>query len=549
MKTPIDDLLDRLALPSVGLYEKMQLIQALRVSPDYTKAEKRRLYERLENSSEYFAGVCFSHVMQGKDIPEFHKEIYDGLDNTGLTYLGVIVFRQAAKSTIKVIKVCQLACTQKTKYTLLVSETEDQALDDVRTIKDEFESNEMIKMLYFNSKSAAGEIWATGTIVLSNGVCIKAKGMNSRMRGLKYKFQRPDHVMLDDFESEDNSSSEEGRSDVRNKISAVIIPLGDVITRYCFFNTLPNDQCFMASELANEEGIFTEGSKGRIIKFQITTFVNGVEHPTWPNRYNWEWINAKKRYYEARKEVHIWLQEYYNIPGNRTNPVFELEMVKEIDAIFQVHDHIKYLEFRDGRKIPVNTFIGMDPASTTNRKSDSTVIFTIAVLPSGNMIALEVRDEKIKITNQPTELMKSIRHFRSDHTTIETIQAQRNVYEYTEQLMNDTGEYFPLAPFDQKKSKNNKYIDGLEPIINTGKLGYIKGCKGIEIFFNQARAFVGGEREHDDTLDGLYLASLNVWTPSDMDVDEYIAYMDRQIESEKEFDVNDYDYTKEWMCA
>lgn len=262
MKIPINDLLEKIALPSVGLYEKMQLVQALRISPDYSKAEKRKLYERLENDSEYFANVCFSHVLQGKAIPDFHKDIYRGLDDSNLTYLGVIVFRQAAKSTIKVIKVCQMACVQKTKYTLLISETEDQALDDVRTIKDEFESNEMIKMLYFNGKSAAGEIWATGTIVLSNGVCIKAKGMNSRMRGLKYKFQRPDHIMLDDFESEDNSSTEEGRADVRVKISAVIIPLGDVITRYCFFNTLPNDQCFMASELANEDGIFTEQSKG-----------------------------------------------------------------------------------------------------------------------------------------------------------------------------------------------------------------------------------------------------------------------------------------------
>ena len=545
MAISIDALLDKIALPTIGLQEKMQLVNYLRTSPDYSKAEKRKLYTRLDNDSEYFANVCFSHVLQGKSIPDFHKDIYSSLDDTSLTYLGIIVFRQAAKSTIKVIKVCQLACTQKTKYTLLISETEDQALDDVRTIKDEFESNEMIKMLYFNGKSAAGEIWATGTIVLSNGVCIKAKGMNSRMRGLKYKFQRPDHVMLDDFESEDNSSTEEGRADVRNKISAVIIPLGDVITRYCFFNTLPNDQCFMSSELANPNGIFTAESNGKIIKYQITTFIDGVEHPTW-SRYDWDWIRAKKRYYEARKEIHIWLQEYYNIPGNKTNPKFDMNMVKELDAIFDKHDYVKYIQMPDGKKIPVTTFIGVDPASTTNKRSDNTVIFSIAVMPSGNIVILEVRAEKIKITEQPQEIMKSIIKYRADHTTIETINAQLNVYQYTEKMMEDTGEFFPLAAFNDTKSKNNKFIDGLEPVINTGKLSYIKGCVGIDTFFNEAKCFSGGKREHDDTLDGLYLALLNMWIPGDMDVDEYIDFFTRQ---ENTTDIYEKNPTLEWVCA
>ncbi len=121
MKIPINELLDTIGSVSLSLYDRMSLIISLRQSPDYTKAEKRKLYERLESSSKYFAQVCFGHILQGKDIPDFHTDIYAGLDDSSLTYLGVIVFRQAAKSTIKVIKVCQLACTQRTKYTLLIS--------------------------------------------------------------------------------------------------------------------------------------------------------------------------------------------------------------------------------------------------------------------------------------------------------------------------------------------------------------------------------------------------------------------------------------------
>lgn len=545
MKIPIEELLDTIGSASLSLYDRMSLIISLRQSPDYSKAEKRKLYERLESSSKYFAQVCFGHILQGKDIPDFHTDIYAGLDDSTLTYLGVIVFRQAAKSTIKVIKVCQLACTQKTKYTLLISETEDQALDDVRTIKDEFESNEMIKMLYFNNKSAAGEIWATGTIVLSNGVCIKAKGMNSRMRGLKYKFQRPDHVMLDDFESEDNSSTEEGRNDVRNKISAVIIPLGDVITRYCFFNTLPNDQCFMSSELANPDGIFTPESRGRLIKYQITSIINGVEVPTW-SRYDWDWIKAKKRYYESRKEIHIWLQEYYNIPGNRTNPVFMMDMVRSIKAKFHQFMDLKYLEYPDGKKVPVTVFTGVDTASTLKPKSDRSVFFTIAITPTEEIVVLNIVADKIKITDQPIRIMNVIREYNPDNTTIETIGAYLNVYEYLLKLMEDTGDYRPVSSESRSAGKNKNYIDGLEPVINTGKLSYLEGCENIDTFLNEGKSFSGGLREHDDTLDGLYYSLKNKYAPSMIDVDEYIDFNSRFKDgSEKE----EHDYTYEWMVA
>ena len=553
MRIDIEVLLDKIGTCSVN--EKISLIKGLRNSPDYNVQEKKKLYDRLSSDSSYFARVCFGHIVH--EIPLFHREIYSAFDDENLTYLGIVVFRQAAKSTLKVIKVCQLACNQKTKYTLLISETEDQAFDDLRTLKDEFETNEVIQLLYFNDKTAEGEIWANGTIVLINGVCIKAKGMNSRMRGMKYKFQRPDHIMLDDFESEDNSHSDEARADVSNKISAVIIPIGDVITRFIFFNTLPNDQCFMATEIANPNGIFAAANKGKFIKYQITQIVNGVEEPTWLLRYPWEWIRAKKNYYIARKELHIWLQEFFNIPGNRSEPKMDANLVTMVKAKFVNAGAIKYLEYKDGTKVVLNTFIGVDPASTTNKKSDNTIVFTIGITPSEDIVILSVKVRKISITKQPMEVFNTMREYYADNTTIESISYQLSLYEYVEKAMYDMNEYFTITPYKKTLSKDNKFIAGLEPLINGGKVSYVEGCEGIEVFPNEVTCYSGGIKEHDDTLDGLYLALFGYWVPGQVDVDEYLeAYSSmKRLEEKEEAGYESYEnsgrnnYTYDWTTA
>lgn len=541
MRISIDELLERIA--NSNTYEKTILINSLRVSPEYSIAEKKKLYDRLESSSAYFARVCFGHIV--KAIPDFHYDIYNSFDDESLTYLGIVVFRQAAKSTLKVIKVCQLACTQKSKYTLLISETEDQAFEDLTTIKDEFESNEIIKLLYFNGKSASGDTWSRGTMVLLNGVIVRAKGMNSRMRGMKYKFQRPDHVMLDDFESEDNSHNDIARADVSNKISAVIIPLGDVITRFIFFNTLPNDKCFMATEIAKDDGIFSPCSHGKFIKYQITTMINGVETPTW-SRYNWEWIRLKKQYYISRNELHIWLQEFHNIPSNISEPKIDVSMIKPINATFHAAAGIKYLEYPNGRKVNVATFTGVDPASTVKAKSDNSVIFTIAVTPSDDIVIISCKVRKMKTTDQPIAVLETLRNYQVDNGTIECTNYQLSLFDHVEKMMYDLDEYYPISQYNKTKSKDNKFIEGLEPIINTGKVSYLQDCEGIDIFLKEVACYSGGIREHDDTMDGLYLALCGKWTPGDTDIDEYLE----TAESFKNSDFNkSRNYKYDWTTA
>jgi hypothetical protein len=531
---PINELLDKIAESPYS--HKRRLIESLKHSPDYSIQEKAMLYDRLSKDTCFFAKVCFRHIV--RDVPKFHEDIYTILDSPK-KYKALVVFRGAAKSTLKVIFACQRICNQIDPFVVFMSESEDQAIDDLRTLSDELCSNDIIQYLYFNDKSPKGEIWATTKIELTNGTFVIAKGMNSRIRGTKHKAQRPTLVILDDFESKKNADTAEKRKDLVDTILSIILPMGDVGCEYIFLGTLPNNECFLATETRNENGIF-RGSMGEFYKKELT-YINedGEEVPTWEARYNWEWINSKKAVFLSRGEIAKWNQEYYNIPESETDPILQMDMIKEIDASFHIEYGIKYILYQ-GKKILVNTFSGVDPACVTHAKSDRTCVFSVAILPNKQIVIIDIMADRIKISDQVLSVVKCLRNIQPIHCTVETIGYQLSLKENLDKYSQDTREWYYYLEYKGNASKSKKFLEGLAVPINQGMVSYIAGCRGIEIFLNEGNCFYGGFREHDDTLDGFYLALNKHYAPADRDVDSLIDVERKKVmgKSTKKYNLN-----------
>ena len=68
-------------------------------------------------------------------------------------------------------------------------------------------------------------------------------------------------------------------------------------------------------------------------------------------------------------------------------------------------------------------------------------------------------------------------------------------------------------------------------ILNPGNVGYVTGCPNIDLFIQEGAAFTAGERAHDDTLDGYYLANLGSFQPRNADID-YLIAMHKEAQNE-----------------
>ena len=103
---------------------------------------------------------------------------------------------------------------------LLISDTYSQSVLFLDALKGEFESNEKIKAFYGKLTTPK---WSEGEIV-ANGVMIKSLGAGMKVRGLKYRENRPDLVICDDLENDEAGENKDRREKFERWFTGALIP-------------------------------------------------------------------------------------------------------------------------------------------------------------------------------------------------------------------------------------------------------------------------------------------------------------------------------------
>ncbi|MFA7143137.1 MAG: hypothetical protein WC175_04070 [Candidatus Dojkabacteria bacterium] len=479
---------------------------------NFDATQLQNLYRAMKNDYETFANVCMGHIV--KEVPKFHHEMYQAL-NKRYEYNGFVIFRGGAKSTVsKTIQCVSDVCFGKEAFTLLISESIDQASKDLVSIADEIDNNEIIKALFGN---LTGAIWNKEDMESANGVYIKAKGYGSRIRGLKWKSMRVTKMILDDYESEYNTGTDKQRQAVKDWIDRQVIPAGiPGQSTYQFFGTIVHKDSHLSS-IKNLESFRPPNG----FYMEVPVMKDGVS--AWPSRFPVSYLNKKEEDYRQRGQLSSWMQEMYHIPASSGMMFFNTSLIGRRTYTFHTDLGLTWLfDPITFSKIPCNVYIGVDPAISLKEKSDHTIICVLAVLPDGSKIILDIIAKRIKPTEQRDLIMKLARKYNPITIVIETQGYQGALEDMLREYMKNSKEYYSVRDFQSNKSKNTKWIEGLEPDINAGRISYLDSAQGIDTFLLEAEAYNSGDREHDDTLDGLFLANIYSYAPSKYNVDEVL---------------------------
>jgi hypothetical protein len=120
--------------------------------------------------------------------------------------------RGGAKSTSAEMCVLSLGARHKRGYCLYVSETQDQADDHVANIAALLEGNE-VEFAYpelgerMLGKFGTAKGWRRNRIRTGSGFTVDAIGLDSAARGIKLENMRPDLMVFDDIDSEQDSEA------------------------------------------------------------------------------------------------------------------------------------------------------------------------------------------------------------------------------------------------------------------------------------------------------------------------------------------------------
>jgi predicted phage terminase large subunit-like protein len=192
------------------------------------KAQENRQREAVQ-SLAFFARTYFPHYCSAQPSV-MHEWLFERLPRLARAKAGAKLAlaapRGEAKSTL-VTQIFVLWCVVHglRHYVPIIMDAFDQAATMLEAIKVELEANPRLK-LDFPDACGEGRVWQAGVIVTTNNIKIQAFGSGKRMRGLRHGPHRPDLVICDDLENDENVRSPEQRDKLESWLKKTVLRLG-----------------------------------------------------------------------------------------------------------------------------------------------------------------------------------------------------------------------------------------------------------------------------------------------------------------------------------
>ncbi len=196
-------------------------------APDQEAAQRR---DRARQDFSFFRRAYFPHYCLAEGDSRLHEwldaELPRMADAPEGVRLAVAAPRGEAKSTfVSLFFVLWAALTGRKHYVLIIADALEQATSLLDALKDELEFNEALKR-DFPEAAGKGPVWNTGTVVTRGNVKMQALGAGKRMRGLRHGPHRPDLVILDDLENDENVDKPEQRDKLQSWLQKTVLNLG-----------------------------------------------------------------------------------------------------------------------------------------------------------------------------------------------------------------------------------------------------------------------------------------------------------------------------------
>jgi len=201
----------------------------LEVTPFWQDSEEKQATRLARAASDplYFCRTYLPHYFDKAPAP-FHYELVGFLEQRGaevVTPVAVAAPREFAKTTVCAFGyVLHQICFKRRHFILIGSDSEDLASDLTGYIYLELLYNERLQQ-DFGPLVKTNR--AVDDFVTLNDIRVKARGRGQRLRGLKHKQWRPDLVILDDLENDQNVRNPEIVQQILDWVKSAVYPALD----------------------------------------------------------------------------------------------------------------------------------------------------------------------------------------------------------------------------------------------------------------------------------------------------------------------------------
>lgn len=446
--------------------------------------------------------------------PAFHIEIADILESGLYEKIAAKIFRGGGKTSLARVLLSKRIAFGISRTILIISETAEHSYETVKWIKRAIERRDHwardFKLYkgdkYKNPETDERYTWRDDKIQIINEsftdphtgqplvITVVGTGIFGQSRGLNIEDYRPDFILLDDVQDEDNAKTEEQRLKVNERIYGAIA------------NTLaPRSEAPLACMLMLQTPLhqldtIETAKKDPDWKYIEVSCFDSNGQSRWPERWTTEELLKKKQGFIARNQLNLWLRE------------MEVKVMSGALALF-LAEWVNDNTYDDLEEIPEGAvhYLGVDPtpppkdsqqkSSTELAKLDDSALVVIACYKA-HVWVVDIYTCKSPL---PNELINQIffmaKRWRVRAIGFESVLFARTTKWMIEEEMRKTRKYYRLEAIEDKRKKSVRIRDGLTDIAFAGQLHVRRDQISLISQFIEYP-----DVEHDDLLDALTIA-------------------------------------------
>lgn len=404
-------------------------------------------------------------------------------------------------------------------YILILSDSSEQAegfLDDIKT---ELEDNANIIMDFGSLKG--DKAWRTGVILTKTDIKAEAIGSGKKVRGRRHRNWRPDLIVLDDIENDENVNTPEQRRKLKNWFDKAVSKAGDTYTDIMYIGTILHYDSLLNNVLQNPR--YKTKKYRAVISEAVNTKLWDEWESIYTNLFNENHEEDARTFYEAHKEKMLlgaevlWEEKlsYYDLMEIKVsegtasfNSELQNDPIDPESATFNPEWFDYYEPELMDFSSPEFVFVGAnDPSLGKNKKSDTSSIINLALsTKTGYMYVVDASVEKRKPDVIIEDVFEMNRRLKRDCKKgfykfgVEVVQFQYFFKEVMAAKSAEEGEYIPIEEIQSTVNKVLR-IESLQPVI---KNKYLKFNREHKTLLKQLQEFPMGK--NDDAPDGLQMA-------------------------------------------
>jgi len=468
-----------------------------------------------EDTIQFFLWFNSMFDEENKTAP-MHFQMVDHINSPGRKK-GLECTRGASKSTLIGVYYLVYCLWKGSKYNhgeldtvIYIMDSVSMAEKHISRIISTIENNSAISKRLTIKKSRLGDdpqVWVYNEKTRKM-IYVVGRGSGQKIRGINLMNKRPDWIILDDVENEDNVATPDARKNLRSWFLGTVIPIVNP-NRYefTFIGTPLHQASLLAMLLESSDWKFIQLPAAE--KFPINKGERLIS--CWPDRFTLEYLNEMYETYKIAKSPALFRQEFMLEIIPTDGRLYDLDKINRYDV-----NEIK------NNKDNYSFYVSVDLAISEKTTADYTSIAVIAIDSSGNWFLVDGFFGRIKPDVTIDKIFYYASLYRPYEVVIEKVAFQAAMETFIKREMIERGVYFSISGVRRTSSKLS-VLKAFQPIVDNGSFHVPENSmkEYVDELLSEMESITEDAilAKHDDLIDSIsQLTMIDIIKPSSSDI-------------------------------